>query len=39
VQLDLTVDPIPEPASAIVFLTGLAGLVAFARKRQSPQAQ
>jgi hypothetical protein len=39
VELDLTVDPIPEPASVVVFLAGLAGLVAFARKRQSPQAQ
>ena len=39
VELDLTVDPIPEPSSVVVFLAGLAGFVAFARKRPSKQAQ
>ena len=39
VELDLTVDPIPEPSALVVFLAGLAGFVAFAGKRPSEQAQ
>jgi hypothetical protein len=38
VELDLTVDPIPEPSSVVLFLAGLAGFVVLARKRPSPQA-